>query len=1151
MIRRPSRLPRRLLRGALPVAALLLSPPAALHAAEDEKSWLVNWVEKTISTPDFRVSLDRIDGVLSADMRVGAVTIADRRGVWLTINDARLVWTRGDLMSGKLTVERLEAASIDVARAPDPPPATAAKKPPAPAASEPFVWPQLPVAVTIGALQTPIIRLPADIAGEDMALSAKAGGALDSQGFRVKADVRRIADPKTGGAPPPAAAFLFDAGYAAADGRLTLDLDYREPAGGLAARMLNLPGRPPLAMTVKGAGPLTDFAADIDLQADGRRLVNGRAGLARKADHYALTADVAGSLESLAYGGGLDFLRGRSSITLAATLPAGGQGGGGYTLDRLGLTSGVLTLNAAGVFADDFFPTVLKIDGALTPADGRGLALPGGDGATLGGARFKADFGDGDWRADVVVDRLRAGGLSVGKTAFVGQGRARDLSDPAKRASSFALDGRVDNVAGNGLDRALKGGVGAKLRGDWQAGGPIRIAEALLTPGAAKARFAGTINDGAADGHWTLDSGDLNAFKDLVGLPLDGRASLTADGNIAPATGAFAFTFAGVGDTLGVSIGENRHRLPGKTTLAGRLTRDAGGLKIKDLKLAGRKLQATADGAVTPTGADLKAMLRLDDLSALTDPKIGLTGGVSADVHITGPLDAPTARYALRGSRLSVAALREAVLGEGGRAAPPWTLTAEGAATLQTVAVKAGLTDGATRIAVDGRIPLDDGKLALKLDASPSLALVNALLRERGAKLTGKAVLSADIGGTLARPDIRGRLTLADGTFNDPETGMRLSALNGLIRLEGTRATVERLSAVTGRSGTVALGGTLALQPVPAADLTLTLDNARFVYGALAQMETGGKITLRGPLSRPDIAGTVTIQRAELTVPDRIPGASVTGPAVRHVGASPAVRRAAAAVDKPAKQTPAKAAATAKSAAAPAAFDAGLDVTIASPGKFFVRGRGLEAELAGSLTLKGLLSEPRPTGGFRLRRGTLDIVGRRIDFDEGRVTLTGDFNPTIDFRASSRRSDLTVTAAVSGAASDPQLVLSSTPTLPQDEILAQFLFGRSIADLSPLQLAQMAAAAAQLAGGPGGGDLLASIRKGAGLDSLGATTDAAGNMALQAGRYIGDNLYLGVTTGAKGETNATLNLDITPELKVKVGGGADSNLSGVVYEVEY
>jgi translocation and assembly module TamB len=1141
----PCRFPRRFLRGALPVAAVLLCLPVALHAAEDEKSWLVNWVEKTISTPDFRVSLDRIEGALSADMRVGALTIADRRGVWLTINDARLVWTRGDLMSGKLTVERLEAASIDVARAPDPSPATAAKKPPAPAASEPFVWPQLPVVVTIGALQTPIIRLPADIAGEDMALAAKAGGALDSQGFHIKADVRRIADPKTGGPPPPAAAFLFDAGYAAADGRLTLDLDYREPAGGLVARMLNLPGRPPLAMTVKGAGPLTDFAADLDLQADGRRLVSGRAGLARKADHYALTADVAGSLESLAYGGGLDFLRGRSTITLAAK----GRDGGGYTLDRLGLTSGVLTLNAAGTFADDFFPTVLKIDGALTPADGRGLALPGGDGATLGGARFKVDFGDGDWRADVAMDRLRAGGLSVGKTAFVGQGRARDLSDPAKRASSFALDGRADNVAGNGLDRALKGGVGAKLRGDWQAGGPIRIAEALLTPGAAKARFAGTVKDGAADGHWTLDSGDLNAFKDLVGLPLDGRASLTADGNVAPATGAFAFTFAGVGDSLGVAVGENRHRLPGKTTLSGRLTRDAGGLKVKDLKLAGRKLQATADGTVTPTGADLKAMLRLDDLSALTDPKIGLTGAVSADVHITGPLDSPTARYTLRGSRLSVAALREAVLGEGGRAAPPWTLTAEGAATLQTVAVKAGLTDGATRIAVDGRIPLDDGKLALKLDASPSLALVNALLRERGAKLTGKAVLSADIGGTVARPDIRGRLTLADGTFNDPETGMRLSALNGLIRLEGTRATVERLSAVTGRSGMIALGGTLALQPVPSADLTLTLDNARFVYGALAQMETGGKITLRGPLSRPDIAGSVTIQRAELTVPDRIPGASVTGPAVRHVGGSPAVRRAAATVDKPAKRTPAPTKTAA--AAAPAAFDAGLDVTIASPGKFFVRGRGLEAELAGSLTLQGLLSEPHPTGGFRLRRGALDIVGRRIDFDEGRVTLTGDFNPTIDFRASSRRSDLTVTAAVSGAASDPQLVLSSTPALPQDEILAQFLFGRSIADLSPLQLAQMAGAAAQLAGGPGGGDLLASIRKGAGLDSLGPTTDAAGNMALQAGRYIGDNLYLGVTTGAKGETNATLNLDITPQLKVKVGGGADSNLSGVVYEVEY
>ena len=40
---------------------------------------------------DRRISISRIDGVLSSNARVGRITIADREGVWLTIEDAEIV----------------------------------------------------------------------------------------------------------------------------------------------------------------------------------------------------------------------------------------------------------------------------------------------------------------------------------------------------------------------------------------------------------------------------------------------------------------------------------------------------------------------------------------------------------------------------------------------------------------------------------------------------------------------------------------------------------------------------------------------------------------------------------------------------------------------------------------------------------------------------------------------------------------------------------------------------------------------------------------------------------------------------------------------------------------------------------------------------
>ncbi|MDA4635581.1 translocation/assembly module TamB domain-containing protein, partial [Escherichia coli] len=106
-------------------------------------------------------------------------------------------------------------------------------------------------------------------------------------------------------------------------------------------------------------------------------------------------------------------------------------------------------------------------------------------------------------------------------------------------------------------------------------------------------------------------------------------------------------------------------------------------------------------------------------------------------------------------------------------------------------------------------------------------------------------------------------------------------------------------------------------------------------------------------------------------------------------------------------------------------------------------------------------------------------------------------------------------------------------------------------ELSPLQIARLAAAAAELAGGSNS-SLLDSLRKGTGLDDLDVTTDSEGNAGVKAGRYIRDNVYLGVEAGAGGKTKGTINLDVTPQLKAKgsVGSDGDSG-AGVFFERDY
>jgi translocation and assembly module TamB len=157
----------------------------------------------------------------------------------------------------------------------------------------------------------------------------------------------------------------------------------------------------------------------------------------------------------------------------------------------------------------------------------------------------------------------------------------------------------------------------------------------------------------------------------------------------------------------------------------------------------------------------------------------------------------------------------------------------------------------------------------------------------------------------------------------------------------------------------------------------------------------------------------------------------------------------------------------------------------------------------------------------------------------------------LDFSGTTQSGDVAITVTVSGRASDPEVTFSSVPELPQDEILAQLIFQKGIAELSPLQVARLAAAVAELSGGSGG--ILAQLRSTTGLDDLDIVTDEEGNTAVAAGRYLTENVYLGVQQGQTAESSrVTIDLDVTKHLKARAGVTGEGGSSvGLFFEKEY
>jgi translocation and assembly module TamB len=233
----------------------------------------------------------------------------------------------------------------------------------------------------------------------------------------------------------------------------------------------------------------------------------------------------------------------------------------------------------------------------------------------------------------------------------------------------------------------------------------------------------------------------------------------------------------------------------------------------------------------------------------------------------------------------------------------------------------------------------------------------------------------------------------------------------------------------------------------------------------------------------------------------------------------------------------------------------------------FIRGRGLNAELGGQIHIGGTTANPQPSGALHLRRGTLSIIGTTLTFTEGTIDFNGAglSDPALKFVAQSVTSTLVATLTISGDVKHLKVELSSVPSMPQDEILAQMLFNTDSSKLSPLQLAQIAAALAQLSGATSGvGDPLDKLRSGLGLDRLTVGSDTAGRPTLEAGRYIARGVYVGARQAASGGgAQATLQVDIAKGLKAEATAGSgqttatgtvdssDAATVGLRYQFEY
>lgn len=423
------------------------------------------------------------------------------------------------------------------------------------------------------------------------------------------------------------------------------------------------------------------------------------------------------------------------------------------------------------------------------------------------------------------------------------------------------------------------------------------------------------------------------------------------------------------------------------------------------------------------------------------------------------------------------------------------------------------------RLALNGDGPLS-GTVSINGPIKPIWDLIDGIDR----RIDGNIATTITLGGSLNNRRISGPIRVTGASVDDVATGLKIRDLNGEAQLTDQDISISSLTAKDDRGGTINGSGRLRFAPTAAGqnqgELTLNLRNFRVVDTEEVKLITSGNLRAihTGRFVRLD--GTLNIDDA--TIEPVFPG---------NTGI---VRMPVTEINRP--ETMSAPAGNGGSTSIPII----LNVDINAP-DIKVRGDGIDMQLEAKAQVAGSINNPRLNGFAEVVRGTYEFAGKRFTFDPGgRVTL--DTNPSrIQLNLTARREDPTITAIIraTGSAAEPRIVLSSEPELPQDEVLARVLFGRSISQLSPIEAAQLASAVASLAGG-GGFDILGNLRQMSGLDSLSFSGDAA-NLMISGGRRLTDNIYLEVIGGGEAGTTFNVEWQVRRNIAVSARAGGDGN----------
>jgi translocation and assembly module TamB len=384
------------------------------------------------------------------------------------------------------------------------------------------------------------------------------------------------------------------------------------------------------------------------------------------------------------------------------------------------------------------------------------------------------------------------------------------------------------------------------------------------------------------------------------------------------------------------------------------------------------------------------------------------------------------------------------------------------------------------------------------------------------ASFDGAINITVAANGTLAAPNLSGNVNGKNLQFSLPTEGVNFS--NGILEasFKDNQLLIKKASWQGGEGHLNATGLLLVDNGKPKIDLDWRAENFTAISRAdrLLTLNGVGKTTLVNDMLT--ISGNFTVEKGLVELADE--DTPVLGDDVVILGQTDSAPESALKI-----------------------LLNGLRIDLGK--EFTLRGRGLDAQLIGAITLTGLTEyRPHTEGVIQVKQGTYLAYGQTLNIERGIINFNGTVdNPGVNIRAMRNSKPINAGIEITGTAFLPITKLVSDPTVADSEKLSWLVLGHGMDETTKNDYGLLSLAAGVLLSQGQSVPLQTQLARAAGLDEFSFAGGDATSAAVVFGKRLSSKLYLSYQKSISGLLDvARLTFNMTSRWSLRAEAGTES-----------